>query len=57
MESFNKAVGSFDSRVLPGARRFKDMGIQEKKELPEPDQIDRLPRSVQGDGDTSADVH
>jgi DNA recombination protein RmuC len=57
VESFNKAVGSFDSRVLPGARKFKDMGIQEKKELPEPDQIERLPRSVQGDGDTSADVH
>jgi DNA recombination protein RmuC len=57
VESFNKAVGSFDSRVLPGARKFKDMGIQEKKELPEPDQIERLPRSVQGDSDTSSDVH
>jgi DNA recombination protein RmuC len=57
VESYNKAVGSFDSRVLPGARKFKDMGIQEKKELPEPDQIERLPRSVQGDADTSSDVH
>lgn len=55
--SYNKAVGSFDSRVLPGARKFKDMGIQEKKELPEPDQVERLPRSIQGDGDTSSDVH
>jgi hypothetical protein len=33
------------------------MGIQEKKELPEPDQIERLPRSVQGNADTSSDVH
>ena len=57
VESYNKAVGSFDSRILPGARKFKDMGIQEKKELPEPDQIERLPRSVQGDADTSSDVH
>ena len=57
VESFNKAVGSFDSRVLPGARKFKDMGIQEKKELPEPDQIERLPRSVEGDTETASDVH
>ena len=57
VESYNKAVGSFDSRVLPGARKFKDMGIQEKKELPEADQIERLPRSVQGDSDTPSDVH
>jgi DNA recombination protein RmuC len=57
VESYNKAVGSFDSRVLPGARKFKDMGIQETKDLPEPDQIERLPRSVQGDVDTSSDVH
>ncbi len=57
VESFNKAVGSFDSRVLPGARKFKDMGIQEKKELPEPTQIERLPRSVEGDADTASDVH
>ena len=55
--SYNKAVGSFDSRVLPGARKFKDMGIQENKELPEPDQIERLPRSVQGESDSSSDVH
>ena len=57
VESYNRAVGSFDSRVLPGARKFKDMGIQEKKELPEADQIERLPRSVQGDSDTPSDVH
>ena len=55
--NYNKAVGSFDSRVLPGVRRLKDMGIQEKKDLPEPDQIEQLPRTVQGDTVTSSDVH
>lgn len=49
VDSYNKAVGSFDSRVLPGARKFNEMGIQGKKDLPEPEPVERLPRSVQGD--------
>ncbi len=46
IQSYNKAVGSFDSRVLPGARKFVEMGIAAKKEVPEPDQIEHSPRSV-----------
>ncbi len=49
VDSYNKAVGSFDSRVLPGARKFNEMGIQGKKDLPEPEPVERLPRSVQGE--------
>jgi DNA recombination protein RmuC len=57
VESYNKAVGSFDSRVLPGVRKFSEMGIQAKKELPELQPIERLPRAVQSESDKPPDVH
>jgi DNA recombination protein RmuC len=47
VESYNKAVGSFDSRVLPGVRKFSEMGIQARKDIPELQPVERLPRAVQ----------
>jgi len=47
VRSFNSAVGSFDSRVLPSARKFTEMGISAKKEVPELDQIDHTTRTIQ----------
>jgi DNA recombination protein RmuC len=47
VQSYNKAIGSFDSRILPGARRFVEMGIAAKKPVPEPDQIEHSPRNVE----------
>ncbi|HKJ07623.1 MAG TPA: DNA recombination protein RmuC [Gammaproteobacteria bacterium] len=44
---FNKAVGSFDTRILPGARKFSEMGISANKEVPELDQVERAPRRVE----------
>jgi DNA recombination protein RmuC len=55
VDSYNKAVGSFDTRVLPGARKFNEMGIQRKKELIEPEPVERLPRSVQGEPELPGD--
>ncbi|VAW74311.1 DNA recombination protein RmuC [hydrothermal vent metagenome] len=46
VEHYNKAVGSFDSRILPSAKRFNEMGIRGKKEMPEPAPVERLPRDV-----------
>ena len=57
VDSYNSAVGSFDSRVLPGARKFAEMGIHRKKDMPEPEPVERLPRPVQGDADKPGDVH
>jgi len=47
VDNFNKAVGSYDSRVLPGARKFVDMGISAREEPTEPVQIERGTRKVQ----------
>ena len=47
VENFNKAVGSYDSRVLPGARKFVDMGISARKDTAQPAQIERAARQVQ----------
>lgn len=47
VDNFNRAVGSYDSRVLPGARKFVDMGINARKEAAQPAQIERATRQVQ----------
>ncbi|KPK40851.1 MAG: recombinase RmuC [Gammaproteobacteria bacterium SG8_47] len=44
---FNKAVGSFDSRVLPSARKFSELGISGKKEIEPLQQVERGARSVE----------
>ena len=43
---FNKAVGSFDSKVLPGARKFVEMGVTPKKTLEPPVPLEIAPRAV-----------
>ncbi|RRQ22940.1 DNA recombination protein RmuC [Thiohalobacter thiocyanaticus] len=55
VSAYNKAVGSFDSRVLPGLRKFTEMGISAKKEAGPLDQIERAPRQVEG-RDEAADT-
>jgi DNA recombination protein RmuC len=55
VQEYNKTVGSFERRVLPGARKFTEHGIVPKKELVElepvelaaqPPQTLELPRVV-----------
>ena len=43
---FNKAVGSFDTRILPSARKFTEMGIHAKKEIPPSEQVEKAARTV-----------
>jgi DNA recombination protein RmuC len=47
VDAYNKAVASYDSRVLPGARKFTELGVTSKKEPPKVEQIERLARNIE----------
>jgi DNA recombination protein RmuC len=44
--NFNKAVGSFEQQLLPGARKFSELGAKGTKELVAPERIDVELREV-----------
>jgi len=44
--SFNQAVGSMESRVLPSARRFHELGVVGGEELPSLEPVDAQPREL-----------
>ncbi|MCG3777677.1 MAG: hypothetical protein JW388_0371 [Nitrospira sp.] len=39
-QAYNKAVGSLEARILPAARRFKELGVSSEKEFPLLDPIE-----------------
>ncbi len=43
LDAYDKAVGSLESRLMPSARKFKDLNAA-SKELPEVSPLDRRPR-------------
>lgn len=56
VEHYNRAVGSLERKVLPGARKFLELGIRPKKEIEQIEPIESLPRSiVETDTDDTAD--
>ncbi len=46
VDSYNKAVGSMESRVLPSARKFKELGAATGEEIPELEPVDEAPRAL-----------
>ncbi len=40
VDNYNKAVGSFDRQLIPGARKFTEMGVTEKKEMAKMEEIE-----------------
>ncbi|MDD3179727.1 MAG: DNA recombination protein RmuC [Opitutaceae bacterium] len=43
---YNKAIGSFEQTLLPGARKFTELGAKGAKPLPEPAAVETTPRDV-----------
>ena len=46
VEHYNRAVGSLERKVLPGARKFVELGIRPKKELEQLEPLESLPRTM-----------
>jgi len=49
MKHYNSAVGSFDSRVLPSARKFNEMGIATDNKLKQPSQVETAARQIESE--------
>ena len=47
VKAFNDAVGSLESRVLPSARRFTELGVGAKKEIAELTPVEKTSRKLQ----------
>ena len=60
VESYNRAVGSLERKVLPGARKFVELGIHTKKELEKTETLEPVPRTMiesAGDDEDSQEKH
>jgi DNA recombination protein RmuC len=47
VDAFNSAVGSLERQVLPGARKFTELGVRPDKEIEALEPIDKLTRDPQ----------
>ncbi|HEX7373868.1 MAG TPA: DNA recombination protein RmuC [Steroidobacteraceae bacterium] len=56
VDAYNSAVGSLERQVLPGARKFTELGLRPAKEIEETTPIDKLARPlVEGDEDAEVE--
>jgi DNA recombination protein RmuC len=47
IESYNKAAGSLESRLLVTTRRFKELEVTNEKEIEGPDKISKMVKNIQ----------
>ncbi len=52
VENYNRAVGSLERSVLPGARKFVELGVQAKKEIEKTESLEPVPRTMIEGGDS-----
>lgn len=45
-DAFNRTVGSLEARVLPAARRFRELGAATGDDIPMLERVDRVPRQL-----------
>jgi len=60
VESYNRAVGSLERKVLPGARKFVELGIHTKKKLEKVESLEPVPRTmieITSDEDDAQEKH
>ena len=57
VDTYNKAVGSLERSVLPGARKFVELGVHEKKALERLQSLDPVPRTMIEEGDDDIAGH
>lgn len=55
VENYNRAVGSLERKVLPGARKFVELGIRPKQTIEQVEPLESLPRSIVEPGNDSDD--
>ena len=46
VENYNKAVGSLERSVLPGARKFTELGVHASKDIEKLDSLEPVPRTM-----------
>jgi DNA recombination protein RmuC len=46
VNAYNKAAGSLELRVLPSARKFKELGAATGEDIPQIQTVDDTPRSL-----------
>jgi DNA recombination protein RmuC len=49
VSDYNKTVGSYETKILPGARKFPEMGLEAGKPLEEPRQVEKKLREITRD--------
>jgi len=44
VESYNATVASLENRILPSARKFKELGVNTRKDMPDLQPVEQIPR-------------